>query len=76
MRKSIIVLAAFAFSIGIANAKETNQGPETLDMELFRLTCHDVAVDYMQRVYDETGSLGEAGIAYSYAKDLCDYYNQ
>ncbi len=76
MRKSIFFLATFAFSIGIANAKEVKQNSETLDMELFGLTCHDVAVDYMWRVYDETGSFGEAGIAYSYAKDLCDYYNQ
>lgn len=39
------------------------------------LTCHDVAIDYAFKVLEETGSYGEAGIAYSYAKDLCDYYN-
>ncbi|MCK0160524.1 hypothetical protein [Allomuricauda sp. F6463D] len=75
MKKTIFFLAAFAFSIGIANAKEVKQGSETLEMELFGLTCHDVALDYAYRILDETGSIGEAGIAYSYAKELCDYYN-
>ena len=76
MKRVFFLLAVFVFSVGIANAKEAKQSSETLSTELFGLTCHDVAVDYMEKVYNETGSLGEAGIAYSYAKDLCDYYNQ
>jgi len=70
MKRVFFLLAVFVFSVGIANAKEAKQSSETLSMELFGLTCHDVAVDYMEKVYNETG------IAYSYAKDLCDYYNQ
>ena len=75
MKKTIFFLEAFVFSIGIINAKEDNKNDRTVNLELIMLTCHDVAIDYAFKVLEETGSYGEAGIAYSYAKDLCDYYN-
>ncbi len=75
MKKSILFLAAFVFSIGIANAKGTNQGAETLDMEELKLTCFDVAVDYANRMVFETGDSNQWLASYSYAKILCDAYN-
>lgn len=75
MKRAIFFLTAFVFSIGIINAKDATKSDQTNDLELIMLTCHDVAIDYAFKVLEETGSYGEAGIAYAYAKDLCDYYN-
>jgi len=74
MKKVIFFLVAFVFSVGITNVKGATQGSN--ELELVALTCHDVAMDYAAKTLEETGNYGEAGIAYSYAKDLCDYYNE
>ncbi len=74
--KKVLLVGAFLFTSFAMTAKTGEISKMNLAADFYGISCTDVAADYAERIYEESGGDEDlAGRAYTAALRLCNRVN-